>query len=73
MATDNTPNVLPGQRVELHPATDAWMSGDRLGIVTRAGVRYASVKMDRSGRTLMIRYRDLWAVQTWDGGWAVLA
>jgi hypothetical protein len=40
-----------GARVELSPATDAWMMGDRFGTVTAHGRKYISVRMDRSGRT----------------------
>jgi hypothetical protein len=53
-----------GRRVELHPATDAWMSGDRYGTIVRTTMRTASlvdpresalvfvtVKLDKSGRT----------------------
>lgn len=39
-----------GQRVELHPATDAWMSGDRFGVVVKRGTKLVHVLMDRSGR-----------------------
>lgn len=42
-------------RVELHPATDAWMQGDRYGEVlrlTRTGRAY--VIMDRSARSLTV-------------------
>ncbi len=39
-----------GMRVELHPATDAWMLGDRFGTVVRVGRRLVHVRMDRSGR-----------------------
>lgn len=41
-----------GQRVQSHPATDAWMMGDRYGEVVRLGRKYVHVKMDKSGRTL---------------------
>lgn len=50
----------PGTRVQLHPATDAWMQGDRFGTVIGygrrskrqvSGPRPILVKMDRSGRT----------------------
>jgi hypothetical protein len=41
-----------GQRVELHPATDAWMMGDRFGVVVKIGRKYVHVKLDRSGRTI---------------------
>lgn len=40
-----------GERVELHPGTDAWMAGDRVGTVESAGRKYVRVAMDRSGRT----------------------
>lgn len=38
-------------RVELHPGTDAWMSGDRYGDIVSLGRKYAHVRMDRSGKT----------------------
>ena len=40
-----------GDRVELHPATDAWMMGDRYGVVVKVGRSLYHVRMDRSGRT----------------------
>ena len=39
-------------RIQTHPATDAWMRGDRYGTVTKVGRTYVHVRMDRSGRTL---------------------
>jgi hypothetical protein len=39
-----------GKRVELHPATDAWMMGDRFGQVVKVGTKLYHVKMDRSGK-----------------------
>lgn len=43
-----------GDRVELHPATDAWMQGDRYGTVERItrDQEKVVVLMDKSGRTL---------------------
>lgn len=41
-----------GARVELHPGTDAWMSGDRFGTVVRTSSTHTTVKMDKSGRSL---------------------
>lgn len=41
-----------GDRVEIHPATDAWMRGDRFGTVEKTTKRI-HVMMDKSG----IRYR----------------
>ena len=62
-----------GTRVEIHPATDAWMSGDRFGAIERIGkgrsgkdangraVVYSPVyvRMDKSGRLLRCRPDDL--------------
>ena len=39
---------LVGDRVQSHPATDAWMQGDRYGEVVKIGHSYVHVKMDRS-------------------------
>ena len=39
-----------GDRVELHPGTDAWMSGDKYGVVEKIGRQYVHVRMQRSGR-----------------------
>lgn len=39
-----------GDRIELSPATDAWMIGDRFGEVIRIGRFYLHVKMDTSGK-----------------------
>ena len=38
-----------GDRVKAHPATEAWMRGDRYGVVEKVGNAYVHVKMDRSG------------------------
>ena len=46
--------IETGTRVQLHPATDAWMRGDRYGTVVKIGRRLISVKMDVSGRTLKL-------------------
>jgi hypothetical protein len=35
-----------GQRVALHPATDAWMMGDRYGELIKIGRRYLHVRCD---------------------------
>ena len=57
-----------GKRVELHPATDAWMMGDRYGEIVGVSKRARSfldprdprnghtfrVKMDRSGKVLRV-------------------
>jgi hypothetical protein len=51
---DSGETVSIDDRVELHPATDAWMFGDRYGVVVTIGRKYVHVKMDRSGRTLRL-------------------
>lgn len=48
-----------GERVELHPGTDAWMRGDRYGEIVAVIERHGRptsvrVKMDRSGRVLRL-------------------
>lgn len=43
-----------GWRVELHPATDAWMMGDRYGEVVKVGRQLLHVRMDRSGKVRRI-------------------
>jgi len=50
-----------GDRVELHPATDFWMSGDRYGEIVRLVLQShrIHVKMDRSGRVLKLRSSNL--------------
>lgn len=37
------------QRVQAHPATDAWMRGDRYGTVVRVTGNLVTVSMDKSG------------------------
>ena len=48
-----------GMRVELHPATDAWMMGDRYGDVVKVGRKLVHVQMDRSGRTRKVHPRNI--------------
>lgn len=49
-----------GQRVQVHPASDTWMRGDRYGVIESFGAQsnYARVRMDRSGR-LRLFHPDL--------------
>jgi hypothetical protein len=39
-----------GDLIELHPATDDWMAGDRFGMVTKVGRKLLHISMDRSGK-----------------------
>jgi len=57
-----------GMRAELHPATDAWMRGDRYGDIVAVSKKSRSyldpsdsrnghtfrIRMDRSGKTLTV-------------------
>ena len=45
--------VSIGDRVELHPATDRWMMGDRFGeVVGITDADFVRVKLDVSGKIL---------------------
>lgn len=46
-----------GQHVELHPATDRWMMGDRYGTIIRVSLIFdrVTLRMDKSGRKLSFR------------------
>ena len=48
-----------GERIELHPATDAWARGDRYGSITKATAKYYHISMDRSGRILRVPQRNI--------------
>lgn len=54
-----------GKRVQLHPATDQWMRGDRYGEIvsetrhSKSRGLYVMVKMDKSGRTIKVYDRDI--------------
>lgn len=41
-----------GDRIEMHPATDRWMMGDRYGYVENVGRKYVCVRLDKSGRCM---------------------
>ena len=51
---------LVGKRVELHPATDRWMMGDRYGFLTqvqlngRKEVVLAHIELDKSNKTITL-------------------
>lgn len=51
-----------GRRVELHPATDAWMRGDRYGRITTIGDKHVHVLLERSNTTRRFLPRDIRAV-----------
>lgn len=51
--------VNRGDRVQAHPATDAWMRGDRYGAVESVGRKRVHVRMDRSGRILRFAPENL--------------
>lgn len=45
-----------GSRVQLHPATDRWMMGDRFGTVRKITRRCVHVKMDVSKKTIRVPF-----------------
>ena len=55
---------LIGNRIQLHPATDRWMMGDRYGIVEATAKGCYLVRLDVSGQYMWIDERDLLEVQT---------
>jgi hypothetical protein len=48
-----------GERVQLHPATDRWMRGDRYGTVVYVGRLWVKVSMVRSGQVIRVKPEDL--------------
>jgi len=53
MTYENTVNTFAtGMRVQLHPALDRWMMGDRYGEVVKITRTHVHVALDRSGQTL---------------------
>lgn len=56
---NNTTDMELGDRVELHPALDKWMQGDRYGTITYIRDDEAEVKLDKSGRTIYLPPQDL--------------
>jgi hypothetical protein len=54
-----------GDRVELHPATDDWMRGDRFGMVVGMGgdPLRVMVRLDRSDRVRRYRPVDIFLVE----------
>lgn len=59
--------IKNGQRVELHPATDRWMRGDRFGEILGSRMkrdlnvtwRVYRVKMDKSGKTIRVHEANI--------------
>jgi len=49
----------PGQRVQLHPASDLWMRGARYGTVVRAGRQWVLVNLDMTGLIHAIEPKDI--------------
>jgi hypothetical protein len=58
MTTKTNPNL--GKRVQMHPATDQWMMGDRygeiVGYIQASG--FYKVKLDKSGRIYRVSPND---------------
>jgi hypothetical protein len=52
-----------GQRVKMHPATDAFMQGDVYAIVDSIGTKNVRVRYDRSGRIRYVRPENLLPIE----------
>lgn len=53
----------PGDRVELHPATDLWMRGARFGTVVSVGRLMLRVKLDRApGLDKLVNPENIYAI-----------
>jgi hypothetical protein len=60
-------NFRLGDRVQLHPATDRWMMGDRFGKVVKLGRKLLHVRMDVSGRTIRVSPENIGEIMPWEG------
>ena len=53
-------------RAELHPATDAWMRGDRYGDIVSVSKRKDGdifrIHMDKSGKVLRVSGRNIYQI-----------
>ena len=54
-----TSGLIVGNRVAIHPATDAWMMGEKYGHVTKIGRRDIHVTGERSGRNFRFRSENV--------------
>ena len=53
--------ILPGQRIEMHPATDEWMMGDRYGeIIEITNNGKYRVLLDKSMKELIVHPRNIY-------------
>jgi hypothetical protein len=50
---------VAGRRVELHPATDRWMMGDRYGEVIKVEPERVRVRLDKSRKSFWFRREDV--------------
>lgn len=49
----------PGDRVEIHPATDLFMRGERYAEIVRVADDYVSVTGERSGQRFRLNHNDV--------------
>jgi len=58
MKNSNSIDINNGKRVEISPATDSWMRGDRFGAIVNTtrnkGKTYFHVKLDKSNKTIKL-------------------
>ena len=57
-------DFTPGDRIELHPATDLWMRGARFGTVRKIGRKLLTVEIDALSRgPIRIRPEDIASIE----------
>ncbi len=49
----------PGDRIEMHPATDMWMRGARYATVTSIGHKLLRVHLDATNRIVYVSPRNV--------------
>lgn len=55
-------DIKPGDRIQTHPATDAWMRGLRYGTVTKVTKRFVHCDMDRMENIVRFNHEDVMPV-----------
>ena len=62
---------LIGKRVEMHPATDDWMKGDRYGTIVRSSskTKRVIILLDKSGKKRITDERDYVLTGDEEDGW----
>lgn len=63
---NNQLGLAPGDRVQLHPATDLWMRGARYGEVVKVTNKSYHVRLDATGKVVRLTDRSIGEVVSRD-------